>query len=372
MGLALTFALAAGYFCGCPLPHHNSVSETLKADPIATKPLDSKGEGQSSLSEPGNSLWCASLASEVADVRSNVNRSKGLIANGIPELSNSFDAINSMVQDQRLALTSLLNNLINAKPPIVEFSFRKINEDVASTSQNLSGFAGLVIQSSKLNMDVHFEIEDVATDLARINDLVNGVEWIAKQTHLLALNASIEAAQVGAAGRGFQVVATEIRNLAHRSKQISESIRDSAASANARVLRAQAASSKSASQDLSVLLDSKTHLDKVRGRMKMLDQEIMLLMAEVSYISTTIGQKTGDAVRCLQFEDIVRQILDHIDADLVALANTLQRISQTDPSGVSAPADLLSLCQSILAEERQAAPHLPSQSELAASELELF
>lgn len=87
-------------------------------------------------------------------------------------------------------------------------------ENVSDSTQEINAqtqeLAALGQELSKIVTDFHEEVE-------KVDDVITFIMDIAKQTNLLGLNAAIEAARVGEAGRGFHVVADEIRKLSNQS-----------------------------------------------------------------------------------------------------------------------------------------------------------
>jgi len=256
------------------------------------------------------------LAGQLTSAHTELGNTQAILGDAIAKLVDTFTAMADEVRRQQ-ALTLFITD--GGEVAEGQNAKRKFEHFVQSTSDAMNEFVDTTVQNSKRAMELVERMDAITEQVSGILGILNEVESIAKQTNLLALNAAIEAARAGEAGRGFAVVADEVRNLSENTNKFSKQIRALVGDVNNSLISAEKSINSLAATDMTFVMESKQRVETMMGDLSELNATIATNAVELNQINAKVEQNVAVAVSTLQFQDMSSQLLAHAQMRLAAL-----------------------------------------------------
>lgn len=248
------------------------------------------------------------------------------------QIANQLNAmirgqLNSVIDGTEQAAFSITQRLSSIDEKVIELDSVVANSVVDTgrlSADSAKEIANNKVLIESMNAYIKFRMEESARDQARVQEvvlkarsleaLVQLIKEIASQTNLLALNAAIEAARAGEAGRGFAVVADEVRKLSGETEKAVNQIRlgiGEVASVINQQFRDKLTQEK--------IDEEKADLNRFAEHLNSLNRKYGALIEGQTSVALSIGQSSQDlkvmfmdAMASVQFQDVARQQIEQV------------------------------------------------------------
>ncbi len=199
-----------------------------------------------------------------------VLRLESIQSDAIKELFDGFTGLGEQSQKQILMVEGLMHSLDDSDGDNDKKGFRE------EATELITLFVSSIRSMSEGSLHLVDSMNSMNDNINAVQSLLGEIDGISSQTNLLALNAAIEAARAGEAGRGFAVVADEVRALSGRSSDFSNQIKENYQQILDTMTEAKSTIGKLASSDLDLTLTSQNRMEEL---MKELEAQNMFLIS---------------------------------------------------------------------------------------------
>ena len=233
---------------------------------------------------------------ENASIANQLSSTSRIVGTSVENTSKTLDSTFKMSSELKEEIKNSIQN-VNQMSEDIQNSSKKLIE----ARKNIVFFSKSISDASIQETDLAQRMKALSQEAIQIKDVLNVISDIADQTNLLALNAAIEAARAGEHGRGFAVVADEVRNLAEGTQKSLDQI-NITVNTIVQSISAATASMEENSKNISALMQvaSKTEEAVEFATQSMLQSE------QRSQISANDFNKTGEDINF--FVEKIREI----------------------------------------------------------------
>jgi methyl-accepting chemotaxis protein len=245
------------------------------------------------------------------------------------EVSNRLETIVATTREQTEKVHDLVASIQSVAVEGEVIHLPALAQDLGDT---LSQLIQKISDLSSRGIGMSFALDGVLSDLKSVEGSLAGIDKINKRTSLLALNAKIEAARAGEAGRGFSVVADEVRELAQSVNQLAVAIKRQIGSIGEGLRNTHGLLLEIATVDM-----SEEHLAtgaRIQSIMRCLVEQNAHYAGVLEHTAATTERIASDvsaAIVSMQFQDRAKQHLQNVCNAAVAIADAMDSLRMQSP-----------------------------------------
>ncbi len=231
--------------------------------------------------QQSNSLFVNDVTHKLSDYAHKLSETANIVLENIMLQESMISVVYIQLEELKTVLTKA-KDTADETVEVSDKSEVEGNSGKLVMTKAMSGVAAL----SKNVTDTETIVEGLGENSASISNIVDVIRGVAEQTNLLALNAAIEAARAGEHGRGFAVVADEVRSLANKTQNSTGEIES--------IIKSLQNNVKTAVKHISSSSTLASEADELMDEMIMSYSEIVGFMNTVSSLGKTLAEVTSN------------------------------------------------------------------------------
>lgn len=295
----------------------------------------------------------------------NLSDIKSTQDDAVATLSESFAKLQDLVKGQSQTITTL----IVADSQTGTLHSHKMQSFADNTAGTLDKFITSTVEMSSSSMALLDQVTSIYESVPEVLKAVKDIDSIADQTNLLALNAAIEAARAGEHGRGFAVVADEVRSLSNRSSQFSDMIQKQLRSMSEKIEALTEEVGALASYDVSYVIDAKKDINDALASIIEKAKTDASVTKGLEQTSQELDQALSTSIRGLQFGDINGQNLTFTIETIKFLR---EQIEQLTPGNLESIRDEIKAFLDTASSRKNDVSNPVSANSMSAGDVDLF
>ena len=316
----------------------SALKEIAEGDGDLTRRLDESRKDE--LGEVAH--WFNIFVGKLQRLMGDIKGSMDSLTGSAQQLSQVAEQSNSKITEQQMQtdqLATAINEMAAAVQEVAHNTQQaataadKANQETGNgrsiVNGNIDAMDNLASEIQKASAVIH-QLQSESNEIGGVLDVIKG---IAEQTNLLALNAAIEAARAGEQGRGFAVVADEVRTLASRTQESTQEIQNmierlqSRAQEAVKVMNENQAQSQAGVENASRVNDSLQNISTAIEEISDLNTQIASAADEQSHVAEEVNRNIQQISQCTDAAVGGSEQVAQASEDLTRLATQLRNLA---------------------------------------------